>query len=151
MVALEPMATYTLCGATKVSGNGEVVMGYCDRLSGGLLESEQAFRWTEATGMVGLGVLEDFPHSFPTCMSTDGSIVVGNSGFDGDTAAPFIWDTTNGMRPLRSLFEDDPVTKMGWTLDRGACISADGQVLFGEMQPHGAEVRAWVARLPATP
>jgi probable HAF family extracellular repeat protein len=149
MIGLEPMATYTQCGAVGMSADGQVVVGYCDRVEGNVLESEQAFRWTEATGMVGLGFLPDAPNSFPLCMSADGSIVVGNSGLDADSAASFIWSATNGMRPLRSLFEDDPVTKSGWIIDRGACISADGQVLFGEMQPHGAEVRAWVARLPA--
>jgi probable HAF family extracellular repeat protein len=149
MIGLEPIATYNLCGAVKVSGNGDVVVGYCDRITGDVLESEQAFRWTETTGMVGLGFLPGAPHSFPTCMSADGSLIVGNSGRDADTAASFIWDGANGMRPLRSLFEDDPVTKDGWIIDRGACVSADGKVVFGEMQPRGTEVRAWVARLPA--
>jgi probable HAF family extracellular repeat protein len=131
-----------------MSGSGDVVVGYCDRITGDVLESEQAFRWTETTGMVGLGFLPGAPHSFPTCMSADGSVIVGNSGRDADTAASFIWDRANGMRPLRSLFEDDPVTKNGWVIDRGACVSADGKVVFGEMQPRGTEVRAWVARLP---
>jgi uncharacterized membrane protein len=151
LVGLEPLATYTQCGATKMSRDGGVIVGYCDRVAGGTLESEQAFRWTEATDMVGLGFLSGFPNSFPICMSADGSVIVGNSGFDTDTATPFIWDEANGMRPLRSLFEDDPVIKSGFTIDRGPCISADGQVLFGEMQPHGQEVRAWVARLPPRP
>jgi probable HAF family extracellular repeat protein len=149
IIGLEPIAHYSLCGAVKVSDSGDVVVGYCDRVAGDVLESEQAFRWTETTGIVGLGFLAGAPHSFPTCMSADGSIIVGNSGFDADTAASFIWDSANGMRPLRSLFEDDPVTKNGWIIDRGACISADGKVVFGEMQPRGTEVRAWVARLPA--
>jgi len=151
MIGVEPMSTYTLCAALSMSADGAVIMGYCDRLTGDVLESEQAFRWTEATGMVGLGSLPDAPHSLPTCMSADGSVVVGNSGFNANTAASFIWDPAQGMRPLRSLFEEDPVTKNGWIIDRGACVSADGQVLFGEMQPQGAEVRAWLARLPARP
>jgi probable HAF family extracellular repeat protein len=148
MVDLEPMATYTLCAALKVSADGAVIAGFCDRVVGDVLDSEQAFRWTEATGMVGLGFLPGFPNSFPLCMSADGSVIVGNSGFDVDTAASFIWDRANGMRPMRALFEDDPVTKNGWTIDRGVCVSADGHVVFGEMQPRAGEVRAWVARLP---
>jgi probable HAF family extracellular repeat protein len=148
MIGLEPLATYTLCGAVGASADGTVILGYCDRVAGNVLESEQAFRWTEGAGMVGLGFLADAPFSFPVCMSADGSIIVGNSGFDADTAASFIWDPTSGMRPLRSLFEEDPVTKAGFVIDRGACVSDDGKVLFGEMQPQGAEVRAWVARLP---
>jgi uncharacterized membrane protein len=149
MIGLEPLATYTQCGAVGMSSSGNVIVGYCDRVVDGVLDSEQAFRWTESTGMVGLGALPNDPFSFPTCMSADGSVIVGNSGINAEAADSFIWDPTSGTRALGSLFEDDPVTKSGWTIDRGACVSADGHVVFGEMKQNGSEIRAWVARLPA--
>src|SRR5205085_11364172 len=124
-------------------------VGYCDRVVDGVLDSEQAFRWTESTGMVGLGALPNDPFSFPTCMSADGSVIVGNSGINAEAADSFIWDPTSGARALGSLFEDDPVTKSGWTTDRGACGSADGHGVVGEMKQNGSESRAWVARLAA--
>ena len=60
----------------------------------------EAFRWTEATGMVGLG------HGEPTAVSADGSIVVERLHVLPATLPEqgrFIWDITHGTRLLQDV------------------------------------------------
>jgi probable HAF family extracellular repeat protein len=56
-----PGDTYTYSAASGVSADGSVVVGRGE---------SQAFRWTQAGGMVGLGVLP--VGSFPYCLSDKG-------------------------------------------------------------------------------
>src|SRR4051812_49041906 len=67
---------YSESYATAVSGDGAVVVGYSIAVGQGV----EAFRWTEATGMVGLGGLPggEF-YSEAWAVSEDGSVVVGHS------------------------------------------------------------------------
>src|SRR5262245_61306399 len=58
-----------------VSGNGMVAVGAS--VSAASSPLVEAFRWTTATGMVGLGFLPASNSSRGTGVSADGSIVVG--------------------------------------------------------------------------
>ena len=64
--------------------NGSVVAG-----SGQGPNGQEAFRWKQATGMIGLGVLPGGAVSVANAVNADGSVVVG----DGDSA--------NGFRAFR--------------------------------------------------
>jgi probable HAF family extracellular repeat protein len=85
--------------ATAVSSDGSVVVGVSNSASG----KEEAFRWTSATGMVGLS---DLPggsfQSVARHVSSDGSVIVGYSeSASGQTA--FRWTSSGGMVSLGDL------------------------------------------------
>lgn len=61
--------------ARGVSGDGSVVVGWFENA---LLQIE-AFRWTEATGVVALGHLSDIRWTYATAVSGDGRVIVGVS------------------------------------------------------------------------
>lgn len=107
--------------ARDVSADGSVVVGFSfSDLSG----QQEAFRWTLAEGMIGLGGLDPlFPESFADAVSADGSVIVGGSyGVSGWEA--FRWTSTGGMVPLGDLpggsFESEALG-----------VSADGSVIVG--------------------
>ncbi len=93
-----------------VSADGSVVVG---RSTNQGVSDTEAFRWTEATGMVGLGDLfgGEPPNSQAFDVSADGSVVVGNS------LAAFRWTASTGMEAIGLNF--------------GLGVSADGSVVVG--------------------
>jgi probable HAF family extracellular repeat protein len=110
--------------AQAVSADGSVIVGESD--SGQSFSTNpEAFRWTLATGMVGLGGLpSDFLISSAHGVSADGSVVVGSSNStDPYGTEGFRWTEAGGMTGLGALpgevnsFMDD--------------ISADGNVIVG--------------------
>jgi uncharacterized membrane protein len=120
-----PQSPYA-CRVAAVSGDGSTVVG-----GFGLLG--EAFRWTRATGMVGLGVLP--PHgagSWANAVSFDGSVIVGGAPGWVDPPVPietygaFRWSIETGMTPLSvpSLY-----------LWEATGVSADGSVIVGDLNP----------------
>lgn len=97
--------------AYGVSADGSVVVGYSSSGQG----TFEAFRWTEAGGMLGLGGSRSRAHD----VSADGSVVVGYSGSDSDPQA-FRWTETVGMVNLVN------------SKSRAYGVSADGSVVVGE-------------------
>ena len=74
--SLTPLAYPPDGGAVNaVSGDGSVVVG----VSGGL--GGEAFRWTAAGGMVGLGRRPGDYYSYARGVNADGSVVVGGSDY----------------------------------------------------------------------
>lgn len=117
-----PGSTAPVGGATAVSADGEVIVGYS--ASGNAFPSgNEAFRWTEAGGMIGLG---DLPggnfNSTATDVSADGSIVVGNGTtgalLDDGAQQGFRWTQSTGMVALGDG-------------SRVNAISADGSTIVG--------------------
>jgi probable HAF family extracellular repeat protein len=107
---------------TVVVGSGNAVLSPSDTIT-----SAEAFRWTAAGGMVGLGHLpgENFV-SVPEAVSADGSVVVGYGNGDfGDTGAEaFRWTSGGGMVGLGDL--------PGGIFSSAALdVSADGSVVVG--------------------
>src|SRR5262245_37318037 len=81
-----------------VSADGSVVVG--TRFAG---PSVEAFRWTAATGVVGLGDLPgDTAGSNAAAVSADGGVVVGVSGSASGQEA-FRWTSGGGMVGLGDL------------------------------------------------
>ena len=64
--------------ATAVSADGSVVVGESTTASG-----QEAFRWTQSGGMVGLGSLSAESSSRAFGVSSDGSVVVGTDRLFG--------------------------------------------------------------------
>jgi probable HAF family extracellular repeat protein len=111
--------------ANAVSADGSVVVG-SGRSSGAANtpEGDEAFRWTQAGGMVGLG---DLPggafRSYAYDVSADGSVVVGGS-FSTSGFEAFRWTQTGGMVGLGDL-------PGGGFESIARAVSADGSVVVG--------------------
>ena len=104
--------------AHGVSADTSAVVGTSHSASG-----YQAFRWTEAGGMVGLGGLAPGASSHGYGLSADGSVVVG------DASEAFHWTQGGGMVGLGGL-PGSTSTSSG----RAYGASADGSVLAGSGQ-----------------
>jgi probable HAF family extracellular repeat protein len=106
-------------GASGVSADGSVVVGSSASASG-----TEAFRWTQAGGMVGLGDLPggDF-NSSALGVSADGSVIVGGSLSDSGLEA-FMWTESSGLNPLGDLAG-------GAFASSATSVSADGTVIAG--------------------
>jgi probable HAF family extracellular repeat protein len=134
--------------AYGVSADGSVIVGYSfyyDEFDSTHLE---AFRWTAAGGMVGLGYLHGGDSSSGAeCVSPDGSIIVGSSG--NDTAREwFLWTQSLGMRSLNSLL--GAALPEGWMLREVRAVTVNGDVatLVGYgTNPYGYE-EAYIATVP---
>ncbi len=141
--------------AYAASADGTVIVG----LSRSMASSNsgwEAFRWTQAGGMIGLG---DLPGgavlSAAYGTTADGSIVVGTAGVQGSCTpfgcqtAPraFIWDAPNGLRDLALVLTGLGLNLTGWTLTDARGVSADGLVIVGTgINPQG-NIEAWRADL----
>jgi probable HAF family extracellular repeat protein len=127
--------------AQGVSADGGVVVG----LSFSPLGTE-GFRWTAATGMVGLGDLPGGAFgSEARGVSPDGSIIVGDSRSHlGDSQGrheAMRWSAATGMIALGDIGGSD-----GWFGSSAAAISADGLTVVGHGREFGAVVVArWTA------
>lgn len=124
MVGLGCLPGDTYSQGCGVSGDGSVVVGYSYRgpavwLPG--LGGTQAFRWTEAGGMVGLGYLPGGTSSRAFGVSADGGTVVGtgtSNGVPGTEA--FRWTEASGMVSLGAGYGSYAI----------AC-SGDGSIIVG--------------------
>lgn len=126
--------------AFGVSADGAAVVGQS-------YPGYTAFRWMSGTGMVALGVLPGATLSKALAASADGSVVVGDSqGASGLQA--FIWDSTNGIRNLKDVLENDyGLDLTGWTLYSAGGISNDGLTIVGSGQNPGGNYEAFMAHL----
>ena len=108
-----------------VSGDGSAVVGY----SRNAFRGYEAFRWTEATGMVGLNdpghVPGDGFESYAHSVSADGSVVVGYMGSQrpDSTYQAFRWTQQEGMVSLGYL--------RGGSASFAYGVSGDGSVVVG--------------------
>ncbi len=115
--------------ANGISGDGLVVVG--SSTTPASLATE-AFRWTQQTGMVGLGFLPDGNASAAYATTFDGSVVVGQS--NGACNEPFRW-----ILRIPSTGQGD-MAGLG-DLPGGPCLAAatgtsdDGSVVVGLASP----------------
>lgn len=150
MVGIGFLPGKTTSGATGISADGNVIIGYSggDDFTG--YYGAEAFRWTEAGGMVGLG---DLPggasSSSATAANHDGSIIVGRGSSENGTE-PFFWDSTNGMRSLKSVLEASGLDLSGWILTTVSDISSNGTVIVGNGTNALGQAEGWLAVLSGT-
>lgn len=123
--------------ALDVSADGSIIVGFAsrDEMQGEyVMNFHEAFRWTEETGMVGLG---EFPggesFSFANAITDDGNIIIGSSWGENETEA-FRWTETSGMVGLGMLASNSALTPYS----DAYAVSADGTVIVGKSTGHAA-------------
>jgi probable HAF family extracellular repeat protein len=139
---------YRGCDTWAASFDGSVAVGGSRVGPYDAWTLQEAFRWTGAEGMVGLGDLDGGGFfSMARDVSADGSIVVGEGRTDnGDQA--FIWDEVNGMRSLQAVLTGDyGLDLTGWQLRSAWGISADGLIITGGGIDPDGNTEAWIATL----
>jgi len=109
--------------SNAVNADGTVVVGQSTDGSNGNLAT--AFRWTQATRMVSLGMLNGGDLSTANDVNADGSVVVGfaDDGSNANAPTAFRWTQATGMMPLGFL--------NGGHVSHGNAISDDGNVIAG--------------------
>ena len=107
--------------ASGVSGDGLTIVGSSTSAVGANYGGYEAFRWTSATGMTGLGDLPDgLFYSGASGTSSDGSVIVG----DGRTTA--------GQRAVRWLSAGSPSSIDNLELaSASSAVSGDGLTIVG--------------------
>lgn len=129
--------------AYGVSGDGSVVVGRGLGPSG-----REAFRWTSASGMVGLGDLNGGSFDSQAFgVSDDGSVVVGYATWDGGTRTGARW-TSGGLFalcPAAYPIPDQCVPNSPASI--GYATSADGSVTAGVA---GNAAYVWSGNVPGT-
>lgn len=120
--------------ANATSADGQVIVGRRGSASG-----DEAFRWTLATGIVGLG---DFSggafYSEAHGVSADGFTIVGQS-FSASGSEAFCWTSGAGMVPLGDL-----PGGIFYSYARG--VSGDGSLIVGSAKSaSGDEAFIWDA------
>jgi probable HAF family extracellular repeat protein len=128
----------------SLSGNGKVVVGYADTPahSQGLEAAREAFRWTAATGTVGLGDISGHAvyQTSAWGVSFNGSVVAGWDNGDTTGERGYLWTQNNGMRGLT----DPPTTPSS----RAYAMTPNAKVIVGTWSPPGFtgyEAVRWVA------
>ncbi|MEK9136920.1 MAG: hypothetical protein AAB393_07340, partial [Bacteroidota bacterium] len=120
MTGLGYIPGYQKSHAYDISGGDSIIVGYCTNY--GPPQTNQAFRWTQATGMVGLGFLPGHTQSSANGISENGRVIVGYSGSSTSSDA-FRWTASGGMQSLGRL--------PGGTVTMPWDVSADGSVIVG--------------------
>lgn len=112
----------------------------------------EAFVWTEATGMIGLG---DLPggrfQSSAIAISRDGRVVGGVAFTDGwpGQHTGFVWDAVRGMRNVNTILDEAGINRDGWFIFEVNALSNDGSAMTGTAR-HLVDGRreAYLVRLP---
>lgn len=136
----------------RVTNDGSVMVGTGKFLGE---EEEQAFRWTDETGAVGLGWLPNpgdpaqQAESSARDMTDDGSVIVGISR-GTEPGRSFIWSEQFGMEDLQDVLVDRfglGAELDGWSLALPNAISPNGQFIVGSgLNPDGGR-EGWLVRL----
>jgi len=159
MTYLAHLRSQTFAGARAVSADGVVIVGTESDNRLGPSGWSEAFRWTEAGGVVGLGYLPGgLEQSEAFAVSADGSVIVGRGsvgyappgdGFSQAIYEAFIWTPDEGLRKLRDvLVAECGLDLTGWTLASATGVSADGRTIVGTgVDPEG-NTEAWMAVIP---
>ncbi len=106
--------------ATGVNADGSVVVGISSIAS--IKTEGEAFRWTQATGMVGLGFVAGDNSSAAYGLNADGSVVVGFS-YGPSRPEAFRWTQATGMVGLGFVAGDNSSAAYG--------VNAAGSVVVG--------------------
>jgi probable HAF family extracellular repeat protein len=126
--------------AKAISSDGSTVVGRSSQNQG---QDVEAFLWTRAGGMRGLGRLFG-GNSEALDVSGDGRVVVG----DG-TNYTFIYTEDHGMMETRNyLTQIGGIDLAGWEILVVAGVSDDGQTFTGWARDPQDELVTWVATVP---
>lgn len=137
-------AAFPVASATAMSANGAVLGGF----SATTAPSEEAFRWTQSSGMVRLDNLpvNNFSRVIVRGISADGSVLVG----EGEQA--FIWTAWAGTQDLRLFLVANGATGLdGWNLFLIGGITPDGRFITGSGSSPSGNLEAWIAEIEPFP
>ena len=133
-------------GATAISADGSAVVGSSESGNG-----REAFRWTAAGGMEGLGDIDSirvhyfFSEAYD--VSGDGRVVVG-MGYAENYEA-FVWTAAGGIQSLAELLTQDyGLDLAGRHLTRAVGVSDDGFTFSGTGVNPSGKTEAWIATIP---
>ncbi len=132
-----------LMSANDISADGSVIIGYsggerCDNTS--LQTTCEAFRWTEASGLVGLGNLSGSgtPESRAFGVSSDGAVIVGGDDTQDGGWQSYRWTQDGGMQNLGMLAEQVHES-------RANAVSASGNIVVGTIgRPFETDLGAFI-------
>jgi probable HAF family extracellular repeat protein len=134
-----------------LSADGSAAVGWNNALDADFNLSQQAFRWTAATGMVGLGFLPDSGDTFSQAfaVSGDGAIVVGTATDANFTQVATIWDAADGLRSLQDVLVAAGLAAQldGWILIEADAISPNGQYIVGQAMNPAGSFESWIVHL----
>lgn len=143
---------YDRSRAVAVSADGMTIAGWGSKLFHPFIH--RMFRWTQAGGMLDLGVAPGHLLAEATAMTADGNVIVGWGQVSGVTnRTPVIWDATSGVRDLIPILEGAGLDLSAWQGSSGHVfmqatgISADGKTIVGFGKLNNSR-RAWIATLP---
>ncbi|MGQ0627568.1 MAG: PEP-CTERM sorting domain-containing protein [Phycisphaerales bacterium] len=136
--------------ALAISSDGSTIVGNSVNEEGGV-----AFRWTSESGMVSIGDLPGgLVQASARAVNSDGSVIVGEGIATDDIfdSEAFIWDSTNGMRSIRSVLTGAGIDLTGWTLSSATGVSGDGRRIVGNgINPMGQSEAFLVILNPDAP
>lgn len=134
MVGLGALPGWNYSNALGASADGSVIVGWGNRNPNGDLDyylPPEAFRWTSAGGIEGLGFLPGQTDSFAAGVSADGSTIAGRSGTEA-----FRWTASEGMIGLGVV--------PGWISSLPWSMSADGSTIVGTGADSAGVRRAFI-------
>ena len=109
--------------AHGVSRDGTVVVGSSSNGNPDPNRNTRAFRWTEATGIEDLGVLQDGFEAIAEDANHDGSVIVGQARNKDAFWRAFRWTRASGLRELGTL---------GGSMSAAFAASANASVIVGQ-------------------
>lgn len=118
--------------AAAVDPTGTWVVG-----DGSFGSLDQAWRWSAATGVEPLGILNPagfFPRGSATAISDDGSVIVGferELGGFPTSGIGFIWTAATGMVNLNDYLDSLGIQRNGFNASLPLSISGDGRTIGG--------------------
>ena len=128
------IATTTINGASQ---NGDVLVG-----GAYIATNYEAYRWTSALGVQGLGFLGADAQSVANSVSADGNVVVGASS-NGTQSAAFRWTSAGGMQSVANwLAASGVIVPAGVVLSEATGVNGD--VITGTSN-NGS--KQWLARI----
>ena len=133
------------CGATDVSSDGSVVVGWSNTSAGG-----RGFIWTEAAGMAPLNPLSDNSDSAAFAISGDGNVILGAS--DSVSGRRIVlWNRLGNSFDLADILgiELGNIALDGWKLGEAVGLNFDGTVIVGTGTNPKGKTEAWRAEIPA--
>lgn len=116
--------------AFAISADGTTIVGESGSTASAATNEYEAFRWTESTGIVGLGDLAggNFA-SAAHAVSADGMVITGHGTVSGSLFKAFRWTPALGLTAL-----PDPVGSPN-SYSEGNGVSADGSIIAGYAPP----------------
>lgn len=127
---------------TNMSRDGSTVVGF----SGDYNFSRRAMKWTQATGLVDLGLATPIPgdQTSLAAVTSEGIASLGWATYSGVKSAVH-WTEIGGFWDLNAYLASWGVNLSGWTLTECTGVSADATALCGNGLYFGQK-RGWVVR-----